>query len=172
MSEQWQGPGWWQASDGKWYPPESAPAATPPTPPAGAPFDPNQQYAPYQPYGQTAAPPASGANGLAIASLVLGVLGIVTFCIWGLGAVFGLLAVVFGALAIRNAKKQPGTPQVGLAWAGLICGIVAVVAGVVVFVLLVLAVATSDDIDSDGGINSDPSDGICNEDRFLQDPDC
>ena len=23
-----------------------------------------------------------------------------------------------------------------------------------------------------GEINSDPSDGVCNEDRFLQDPDC
>ena len=25
MSQQPQGPGWWQASDGKWYPPEQAP---------------------------------------------------------------------------------------------------------------------------------------------------
>lgn len=29
MSDSPQGPGWWQASDGKWYPPESAPGATP-----------------------------------------------------------------------------------------------------------------------------------------------
>ena len=30
-----QGPGWWQASDGKWYPPEQRPGAAPtsPTPP-------------------------------------------------------------------------------------------------------------------------------------------
>ncbi len=27
MSDTSQGPGWWQASDGKWYPPESAPTA-------------------------------------------------------------------------------------------------------------------------------------------------
>jgi len=27
-----QGPGWWQASDGKWYPPEQTPAAPPPVP--------------------------------------------------------------------------------------------------------------------------------------------
>jgi hypothetical protein len=26
MSDQAQGPGWWQASDGKWYPPEQRPA--------------------------------------------------------------------------------------------------------------------------------------------------
>ncbi len=31
MSEVSQGPGWWQASDGKWYPPEQRPAEPPPT---------------------------------------------------------------------------------------------------------------------------------------------
>jgi hypothetical protein len=28
-----QGPGWWQASDGKWYPPEAQPGTAPTTPP-------------------------------------------------------------------------------------------------------------------------------------------
>jgi hypothetical protein len=32
MSDQSQGPGWWQASDGKWYPPEQAPPPTQPEP--------------------------------------------------------------------------------------------------------------------------------------------
>lgn len=32
MSDTSQGPGWWQASDGKWYPPELAPGAQPPPP--------------------------------------------------------------------------------------------------------------------------------------------
>lgn len=36
MSEMSQGPGWWQASDGKWYPPQSAP----PPVPAPAPLPP------------------------------------------------------------------------------------------------------------------------------------
>src|ERR1019366_8553213 len=30
-----QGPGWWQATDGKWYPPEQAPPAVPPRPMPG-----------------------------------------------------------------------------------------------------------------------------------------
>ena len=34
MSDTSQGPGWWQASDGKWYPPEQAPGYQPPA--AGA----------------------------------------------------------------------------------------------------------------------------------------
>ena len=33
MSDTSQGPSWWQASDGKWYPPEQAPAATAAPPP-------------------------------------------------------------------------------------------------------------------------------------------
>jgi uncharacterized membrane protein len=32
MSDSSQGPGWWQASDGKWYPPEQAPEAAPQVP--------------------------------------------------------------------------------------------------------------------------------------------
>jgi hypothetical protein len=35
MSDTSQGPGWWQASDGKWYPPEQAPGAVPTGPPPG-----------------------------------------------------------------------------------------------------------------------------------------
>ena len=30
MSDESRGPGWWMASDGKWYPPESKPNALPP----------------------------------------------------------------------------------------------------------------------------------------------
>ena len=41
MSDQSQGPGWWLASDGRWYPPDQAPAVPPPEswapPPAGPP---------------------------------------------------------------------------------------------------------------------------------------
>lgn len=41
MSDVSQGPGWWQASDGKWYPPQPPPpgAPSPQPPPAGAPSD-------------------------------------------------------------------------------------------------------------------------------------
>ena len=36
-AESSQGPGWWQASDGKWYPPEQTPAAAAPPVPAPPP---------------------------------------------------------------------------------------------------------------------------------------
>ena len=55
MSDTSQGPGWWQASDGKWYPPEQAPGAAP-VPPAG----PQPGYGAPPAYG---APAAAGAPG-------------------------------------------------------------------------------------------------------------
>jgi hypothetical protein len=40
MSDVSQGPGWWLAADGKWYPPEQQPNYQPPTPPPPPPVDP------------------------------------------------------------------------------------------------------------------------------------
>jgi len=62
------GPGWWQASDGKWYSPEQAPAqpaAQPTTPAAAAP-----------PAG---APSKTGMSGCLIAFLIVAGLGLVGF---------------------------------------------------------------------------------------------
>lgn len=56
MSDVSQGPGWWQASDGKWYPPEQQPGGAPaPQQPTGPP--------PGAPGGQPAQPGAPGHHG-------------------------------------------------------------------------------------------------------------
>jgi hypothetical protein len=68
MSQQPQGPGWWQASDGRWYPPEQHPQFGPPP------------TAPYPQYAQQP-PPARRAKNrgcviavvVAVAVLVIGV---------------------------------------------------------------------------------------------------
>lgn len=49
MSENAQGPGWWQASDGRWYPPEAHPnymSPTPPPPPPPLPAQPDATATP------------------------------------------------------------------------------------------------------------------------------
>lgn len=70
MSDVSQGPGWWYASDGKWYPPEQAPgpAPAPPAttmPPAGPPVGPPPYGAPVVPptYGVPVVPPAYPSSG-------------------------------------------------------------------------------------------------------------
>jgi hypothetical protein len=158
VSDTPQGQGWWLASDGRWYPPQDA---SPPPPVASFAQGPTS-YAPVA--------PAVGGNGLATAALVLGIVGICLFWFCGIGILLGVLAIVFGAIGMATGKKLPGEPLVGRAKAGLITGIVAVVVGIGFFVVAAM-MADSNSVDFDE-FNSDPSNGVCNEDRFLQDPDC
>lgn len=144
------GPGWWLASDGKYYPPEQAPAqAAQPPPP---------QFTAYSPYGAPMMQ-ATSTNGLAIASMVLGILWI-----YWIGSI---LALVFGYVAKGQIDKSAGRQTGrGMAIAGIVLGWIGVA---VLALVIVLAVAFSDDISR---IDADRSDGFCNEDRFLEDPDC
>ena len=85
MSDQPQGAGWWQASDGKWYPPTQAPQATPPVqapPPIpgsayGVPTPPVGQPGMAYPAGYAVAPPdKQGMSGCAKAAIVIAVLAL------------------------------------------------------------------------------------------------
>jgi hypothetical protein len=106
-------PGWWQASDGQWYPPHLHPTNPQPTPGW---------------YGHTTAPTAT--NGLAIASLILGIVWI-----YGLGSI---MALVFGYRSRREiAVAQGGQRGGGLAMAGIVLGWIGVVGAVLTIVLLV-----------------------------------
>jgi hypothetical protein len=75
MSQQPQGPGWWQASDGRWYPPQPPPRPAPPDVPyqqyAQQPPQPGAPNVPYQPYMQQQPPPRRTQNrGCIIAAIV------------------------------------------------------------------------------------------------------
>jgi hypothetical protein len=151
MSDTSQGPGWWLASDGKWYPPElwtgplsarpagapygatpytAAPSGSPPTygatPYSATPsYAPGTAYTPYAPYGQGA---QSKTNGLAIAALVCGIAGFLFFIPAGLGIIFGFVS----RAQIKNSGgRQKGE---GMAIAGIIVGF----AWLVVLVLVIV----------------------------------
>jgi DNA-directed RNA polymerase subunit RPC12/RpoP len=63
---------------------------------------------------------ASGtANGFCVASLVLGILSIPTFCI----VITPLLAIIFGIIGLNQVKGSGGGGR-GMAIAGIICGVV------------------------------------------------
>lgn len=79
MSDQSQGPGWWIASDGKWYPPELLPSA-PQSPPAPLIDAATQRRA-----EPTSAPPERRRRGWRRCAL-FGGLGVVA--LGALGAVF------------------------------------------------------------------------------------
>jgi hypothetical protein len=134
-----------QSSPGQWAPPGQAPPAPYlPTPPAAAP-NPFAPPAPPSPYGQPGAyppppyapsgyPVPPSTNGLAIAALILGLVG------WmpcGLGSI---IAVVFGFVARGQIKESRGRQSGdGMALAGIILGFL----GIALVVLWVVLIAVS-----------------------------
>lgn len=101
----------------------------------------------------------------------------------------GLVAIVLGIAGLVRSNALPGRRGAGMAKVGIATGVVALVipALVVVAVTYLGSQATTDlqpvntDISnsgaggstrSDGAMSSDPPDGYCNQERFIEDPDC
>jgi hypothetical protein len=78
---------------------------------------------------QPAAPPAN--SGLSIASLVLGIVGLVPYL-----QICSILAIIFGAMGINQANKK-GYGGKSMALTGLILGIVGIVVGIAVIALVI-----------------------------------
>jgi hypothetical protein len=74
MSEHQQGPGWWQASDGRWYPPDQAPPVPPPETWAPAPGGPA---------------PRSGLSTGAVIAIVIAAVVVVLVLVGGAVALVG-----------------------------------------------------------------------------------
>jgi hypothetical protein len=74
------------------------------------------------------APPPNRSNGLAVAALVCGIVGLLCF-----GFILGPLAIIFGGVGMSRANQ--GADHKGLAVAGLVLGIVDVA-----FLVLFIAV--------------------------------
>lgn len=74
-------------------------------------------------------PPPRQSNGLAIASLVCAIVGILVF-----GIVLGPLAVIFGAVGLSRANR--GASGKGLAIAGIVVGSVVTVLSIIAIAVL------------------------------------
>jgi hypothetical protein len=129
------GPGYWLASDGRWYPPEQAPGGAP-VPPAGSaaaypaypqPGGWNQAQIPY-PTGPSVQ--SRQTNGLAIASLVCAGAGVIPF----LGIVGVILGLIFGFTAKSQIKRTGGMQGgAGLATAGIVISIAITTVWIILF---------------------------------------
>jgi hypothetical protein len=110
------------------YPVAAALGAPPPAPPYFAP-----SYAPPPGYGLP--PVGQTTNGLAVASMVLGIVWV-----FGIGSI---LAVIFGFVARKQIKDSGGRESGGgMALAGIILGLVGV-ASLILWIVFVIAVTTS-----------------------------
>jgi hypothetical protein len=95
-------------------------AAPPPPPPTGAPapgpYDPSAGYAQQQGYGYGYGPVQQKNNGMAIAALVCGLVGLLFF-----NVILGPLALIFGLVGLNQINKAGGRLKGrGMAIAGII----------------------------------------------------
>lgn len=102
-----------------------------------------QQQPPYQ---QPQAPFDPG-KGMGIASMILGIVGLCTGWLYGVGAILGIVGIVLAVMS-RNKSKSVGLPQSGLAVAGLVCSIIAVVSGAGCLICTICTYSTASSITS------------------------
>ncbi|MFE7587067.1 DUF4190 domain-containing protein [Streptomyces gardneri] len=127
------------------YPSAASTPAAAPVPPAGAGY-------PYPSYGvgYGSQPPGwqQPSNGMGIASMVLGIIAAVGFCLYGLNIILGILALIFGIIGMKKAGRGEATNR-GMALAGVILGAVGIVVGSVVLGLIIWAATQDSSYDGD-----------------------
>jgi hypothetical protein len=97
---------------------------------------------PLQPHSGFTPPPTGPRNGLGIASLVIGIVALMTSVSVLGGVILGIVAAAIG-LAARNRVKRGEANNGGVTMAGIVLGIVAtVVSLIVVGAFVVIGIAT------------------------------
>ncbi|MCR8941870.1 MULTISPECIES: DUF4190 domain-containing protein [Streptomyces] len=135
------------------------PGQAPPPPTAGhygypaPPAQPYGGYPGYDAYGGHQPWGPQPSNGLGTAALVLGIISVVGFCMYGVNIVLGILALIFGIIGLGRAKRGEATNR-GMAIAGIITGSVGIVLGSVILGFIVWAVANGEDFED--GYEDDP----------------
>lgn len=105
--------------------------------PQGQPGYGPQGYGYQQPYRQ---PPKTGNNYFGIASLSLGIISILCFCTF-FNVLVAIAAIILGIVQLASERENrklgiPGKSGKGLAWGGIICGIVSIILLIVTCVIL------------------------------------
>lgn len=88
--------------------------------------------------GQPGQPGKQGTDGMAIASLILGIFSIVCCCLTYVSIVAAIVGLVLGIL---SRKKNPTN---GLALAGIICSAVGLALSIIVLIIAIIAVVTGE----------------------------
>jgi hypothetical protein len=97
--------------------------------------------APLEPLRYQSSGTLEGPSGMAVASMVLGIVALVTMICDGFGLIPGVLAIIFGVLARKQVGGRKDAPGHGMATAGIICGSIAVglvAIGILTIVLVIV----------------------------------
>ncbi|MGP3634721.1 DUF4190 domain-containing protein [Streptomyces sp. 24-1644] len=174
-------PGYGQADAGAGYGPGGPGAGFGPgdasvPPPPIAPNGPGQAAPPAGQYGYPAAPvppyggypgyPGYGgqpgwggpppANGLGTAAMVLGILAVCLFCLYGIPSlILGVLALIFGILGRKRVARGEADNN-GQALTGVILGSIGIALGAAIIGFFIWLFATHSEEFNDGGEYDDP----------------
>ena len=136
----WNQQQWNQGVNGEGYSygyGQQGPQGQPGYGPQGQPGYGPQGYGYQQPYRQ---PPKTGNNYFGIASLSLGIISILCFCTF-FNVLVAIAAIILGIVQLASERENrklgiPGKSGKGLAWGGIICGIVSIILLIVTCVIL------------------------------------
>lgn len=89
----------------------------------------------YNSYSNVVSEPSEFSTGFGIASLVMGILSILTSCCCGLGILMSILGIIFGCIQSKDESgKKPG-----MAIAGIATSIAGIVSGILIIAIFVIA---------------------------------
>ncbi|MFB7591524.1 DUF4190 domain-containing protein [Streptomyces sp. NPDC056169] len=150
-------PGGPAATPGYGYPAATPPAGAYGYPPAastppGAPTASGYAYPSYG-AGYGAQPPGwqqPPSNGMGTTAMVLGIVAVAGFCLYGLGVILGILALIFGIIGMKKAGRGEATNR-GMALAGVILGSIGIVVSAVFLGFMIWAIAQDSTSYEDGG---------------------
>ncbi|MEU6622148.1 DUF4190 domain-containing protein [Streptomyces litmocidini] len=150
-------PGGPAATPGYGYPADTSggygyPAAAT-TPPAASGYG----YPGYSGYAQPGQPgwPQAPSNGMGTTAMVLGIIAVAGFCLYGLGVVLGILALIFGIIGMKKAGRGEATNR-GMALAGVILGSIGILVSAVFLGFVIWAIANAPSGSSEDGYDEDP----------------
>ncbi|MFD7965984.1 DUF4190 domain-containing protein [Streptomyces zaomyceticus] len=104
--------------------------------------------------GQTGYP-QSPSNGMGTASMVLGIIAVAGFCLYGLGVVLGVLALIFGIIGVKKAGRGEATNR-GMAVAGIVLGSIGTLVSAVFLGFVIWAISQDSSSFDDSGYDEDP----------------
>ena len=96
-------------------------------PPPG--YPPSGAYPNYQPQ-----PPQGGSIGLAVTSMILGIISLLCFCAWYISIPLAIIAIVLGVIAKNQADRGQAGGR-GMAVAGLVLGSIGVLLAIIMVVI-------------------------------------
>lgn len=84
-----------------------------------------------QPFGSVQ-PQETGAGTMAIVSLIMGILSIVTCCV-GIGLIFGIVAIILAGISLSKKRGK------GVSIGGLVTGIIGTLLSLVIVIYIIMA---------------------------------